>query len=232
MQIASINPSRFPVRLFASALTAGLACAGAAHANVLNNPGFETPVTTSASNALNNFPGVQGVWGPEVGAITTATGGVTPASGIRMLGMTDDGLSYTQAFQSVDVSSFAALINSGNAQLNAGALFNVGGGFTGAYAAVTVQFFTGSTYSSLIGNSGTGALTLDANPQTWENIAVASAIPVGTTWMVYQVAYQNASIGTNTGFVDDAYLTITQVPAPGALAALGLAGLAANRRRR
>jgi uncharacterized protein (TIGR03382 family) len=49
--------------------------------------------------------------------------------------------------------------------------------------------------------------------------------------VVYQVAYQNASIGNNTGFADDAYLNITQIPAPGALAALGLMALGARRRR-
>jgi uncharacterized protein (TIGR03382 family) len=57
-------------------------------------------------------------------------------------------------------------------------------------------------------------------------------IPVGTQWLVYQVAFQNASIGTNTGFVDLAGLDIVQVPTPGALALLGLAGLGARRRRR
>ena len=218
-------------RALLAALSLPFAVAGVAHANVLSNSGFETPTTTSAANVLNNFPGFQGVWGPEVGAITTAALGVTPAAGSRMLGMTTDGLSYTQTFQSVDVSSFSGLINAGQAQLTAGALINTNGGYAGAFAAVIVQFFTGANYASLIGSSGSGTLTLDSNPTTWESISVSSAIPVGTTWLVYQVAYQNASIGNNTGFVDDAYLNITQVPAPGALALLGLAGLAGRRRR-
>jgi hypothetical protein len=67
---------------------------------------------------------------------------------------------------------------------------------------------------------------------TNERASVTSMIPVGTTWLVYQVAFQNASIGTNTGFVDLAGIDIRQVPAPGAIALLGLAGLGARRRRR
>jgi len=226
----SSNLDRLP-RALLGAATIALALAGAAHANILSNPGFEIPTTTSAANVLTNFPGFAGIWGPEVGAITTATLGVTPAAGSRMLGMTTDGLTYTQTFQAVDVSSFGGLINAGQAQMTAGALLNTNGGYTGAFGIVNVQFFSGPSFGASIGNSGNGSLTLDANPLTWESISVTSMIPVGTTWVVYQVAYQNASIGNNTGFADDAYLNITQIPAPGALAALGLMALGARRRR-
>ena len=210
--------------------TLSLLLAGSAHA-VLTNAGFETPTTTSASNVLNNFPGFAGIWGPEMGSITTATMGVTPFQGSRMLQMTDDGLSYTQTFQAVDVTSFSGLINAGQAQLVATAMLNTNGGYTGAFGLVNVMYFSGSTWGSMIGNSGNGTLFLDANPQTWEGASVTSMIPVGTTWLVYQVAFQNASIGTNTGFVDLAGIDIRQVPAPGAIALLGLAGLGARRRR-
>ena len=202
-----------------------------ASANILSNPGFESLSFTTAANVLNNFTGFQNVWGIEVGSITGPALGVTPASGARMLGMTDDGLTYTQTFQAVDVSSYSALINSGNANVNASALFNTNGGYIGAFAIVNVMFFSGSTFGSMLGNSGNGALNLDANPNTWESASITAAIPVNTTWVVYQVAYQNASIGNNTGFVDQAYMDITAVPAPGALALLGLAGLTARRRR-
>jgi len=226
-----MSPSKIQNHALLTA-TAALTLVGAAQANILNNPGFETPTTTSAANVLNNFPGFAGVWGPEVGSITTAALGVTPATGGRMLGMTTDGLSYTQAFQAVDVSAFSGMINAGQAQMVAGALYNTNGGYTGAFAIVNVQFFASSTFSSLIGNSGNGTLTLDNDPTSWESTSVTSMIPVGTTWVVYQIAYQNASIGNNTGFVDDAYLRINQIPAPGALAAFGLAALGARRRRR
>lgn len=208
-----------------------LAHAGTAHA-VLTNPGFETPTTTTASNVLNNFPGFAGIWGPEVGSITTATMGVTPFAGSRMLKMTDDGLTYTQTFQAIDVTSFGGLINAGQAQLTASAWLNTNGGYTGAFGIVNVMYFSGPAWGSMTGNSGNGSLTLDANPQTWESVSVTSMIPVGTTWLVYQVGFLNSSIGTNTGFVDNAGLDIVQVPTPGALALLGLAGLGARRRRR
>jgi hypothetical protein len=51
------------------------------------------------------------------------------------------------------------------------------------------------------------------------------------TWLVYQVAFQNASIGTSVGFADLARIDIRQVPTPGAIALLGLASLGARRRR-
>ena len=227
--VASIAPvaSIAAVALAASALLT----TSDASANILSNPGFESLSSTTAANVLNNFTGFQNVWGIEVGSITGPALGVTPASGARMLGMTDDGLTYTQTFQAVDVSSYSALINSGNANVNASALFNTNGGYIGAFAIVNVMFFSGSTFGSMLGNSGNGALNLDANPNTWESASITAAIPVNTTWVVYQVAYQNASIGNNTGFVDQAYMDITAVPAPGALALLGLAGLTARRRR-
>ena len=213
------------------AATVSLALAGAAQA-VLTNPSFETPTTTSAANVLGNFPGFAGIWGPEVGSITTATMGVTPFAGSRMLKMTDDGLTYTQTFQAIDVTSFSGLINAGQAQMTASAWLNTNGGYTGAFGLVNVMYFSGPTWGSMTGNSGNGTLTLDANPQTWEAVSVTSMIPVGTQWLVYQVAFQNASIGTNAGFVDLAGLDIVQVPTPGALALLGLAGLGVSRRRR
>jgi hypothetical protein len=215
-------------------LAATLVAAAASHtssANLLSNPGFEISAFTGAGNVLNNFTGFQGVWGIEMGSITGPIIGVTPASGGQMLEMTDDFISYTQTFQAVDVSSYAALINAGNAQVNASALFNTNGGYIGAFSLVNVSFFSSSVYSSLLGNSGNGTLNLDGNPLSWETASVSAAIPVNTTWVVFQVAYQNASLAGNTGFVDDTYLDIRAVPAPGALALLGLAGLVGRRRR-
>ena len=230
MQTTSSNaPRSFSPASFA-VIAVGLALTGAANANILNNPGFEVATTTSAANVLGNFTGFQGIWAPEVGSITTATLGVTPAAGARMLRMNNAGGVASQAFQAVDVTAYAALINSGTATMNASALYNTNGGYTGAQGSIVVQFFTAANYGSLIGNSGISGLALDANPLTWETNSVSSAIPVGTTWMLFQVAYGNASIGNNAGFVDNAFLEI--VPSPGAIALLGLGGLLGGRRRR
>lgn len=210
---------------------AALVTAAAAHANLLTNPGYEVSTITTANNVLNNFAGFQGIWGPELGTITGATGGVTPFAGSQMHSLTNAGGVATQTFQAVDVSSFSALINAGNAQITASAFFNTVGGYTGAQSSVVVLFFSGATYSSLLGNSGFGGLNLDANPLTWENRSVTSMIPVNTTWVVFQGAYSNASIGNNPGFIDDAFMDVTAVPAPGALGLLGLAGIVGRRRR-
>jgi hypothetical protein len=48
---------------------------------------------------------------------------------------------------------------------------------------------------------------------------------------VYEVNYNGLSLAGNTGFVDEAFMDITAVPTPGALALFGLAGFAARRRR-
>jgi hypothetical protein len=232
IMIRSTNHAHSPVvrtgrRALASVTTALVMTS--AHANLLNNPGFEISAFTSAANVLTNFPGFQGIWGPEVGSITGATAGVTPAAGSNMLRMDDDGLSYTQAFQVVDVSSFGATISTGTAMVNASAFFNTVGGFTGAFSLINVAFFSGPSYGTILGNSGNGLLMLDANPQTWEFGSVSSLIPIGTNWMMFQVAYNNASMAGNPGFVDDTSMTIT--PAPGSIALLLLAGIGGRRRR-
>ena len=224
--------SRALSRLVVSGAAATAAMAAAtAHANLLTNPGYEVSAITTANNVLNNFSGFQGVWGPELGTITGATGGVTPFAGAQMHRLANAGGVATQTFQAVDVSSFSALINAGNAQITASAFFNTVGGYAGAQSSVVVRFFSGATYSSLIGNSGAGGLNLDANPLSWESASVTSMVPVNTTWVVFQGAYGNASIGNNPGFIDNAFMDITAVPAPGALALLGLAGIVGRRRR-
>ena len=200
--------------------------------NLLTDPGFETNPTTTASNVLNFFATYQGQWGPEMGSITGPMLGVNPASGSQMLSMTDDGGSYTQTFQAVDVSAYAGMINSGSAVVSASAFYNTVGGYIGAFGAVGVEFFSAASYGSGLGYSGSGVLTLDANPQTWESASITAPIPVGTTWMVFQVAYNDASLAGNHGFVDDADLQI--IPAPGAavLAGVGVVCAGVGRRRR
>lgn len=202
----------------------------AARANLLVDPGFESNPLTSAANVLANFPAYQGQWGAEVGTITGATGGVTPAQGSKMLSMTDDGLTATQTFQVTDVTAYATQINTGTASVNLSALFNVGPNVPAGVAAVYVQFFSASNYGSQIG-AGTGSsLTLDASPATWQPITVTAPIPVGTTWIMSQVYYLDAPLLSNPGYVDAADMTIT--PEPASMALLGLGGAVLFRRRR
>jgi hypothetical protein len=202
----------------------------AARANLLVDPGFETNPTTSAFNVLTNFPGYQGQWGPEVGAITGATGGVTPAQGVKMLSMSDDGLTATQTFQTTNVSALSGMINSGTATINLKALFNAGPNVPAAVGAVYVQFFSGPSYGTQIGTGAGSGLTLDGNPQTWQPIALSATVPVGTTWVMSQVFFVNSSLLSNPGYVDAADMTIT--PEPVSMALLGLGGAVLLRRRR
>lgn len=209
--------------------------APSAQANLLVDPGFEVNPLTTYTNVLNNFAGYQGQWGVEVATITGVDGGVTPVEGVKMLRMTDDGLVATQGFQATDVTSYAALIDSGGAIVNLGALLNVDQNVPAASGGVTVLFFSAANWGSQIGSPLIGNTALDSSPATWELASVSGAVPVSTRWLVTQVAYSNASLigndgAVHPGYVDAARLTIT--PEPAALALLAVGGLLITRRRR
>jgi hypothetical protein len=203
--------------------------AAASAQNLLVDPSFELNPLDSYTTVLNNFPGYQGVWGVENSSITGAVGGVTPPDGINMLGMFDDSLTITQAWQVTDVSA-NPFIPSGTASFTLGALFNVED-IPAARASVFMQFFSGPGLGFEIpGSQLSATLTLDNNASTWETISVTGSIPAATTWMVSQVGYWNSSMGGEPGYVDVADFRI--IPAPGSVALLGAGGLLAMRRRR
>ncbi len=215
--------------LAGASLAIGLAAAAPrARANLLVDPGFEVNPLTSYVNVLTNFPGFQGIWGVEAATISGAEGLVTPPEGVKMLRMVDDGLVATQAFQVTDVSSYAALIDSGGATVDLGALLN--SHVPAAAGGVTVLFFSAANWGSQIGAPITGNITLDSLPATWEPAAVSGSMPIGTRWLVSQVAFSNASLGGDPGYVDAAYLRI--VPEPLSLALLALAGAVLRTGRR
>ena len=220
-----------------------LACAGlalafaasapAARANLLVDPGFEVNPLDTAYNVLNFFPTYQGIWGVEAATITGVDGGVTPAQGLKMLRMVDDGQAgTTQGMQVTDVTSYAALIDGGGATVNMSALFNAN--LPAALGGVYVSFFSANYYGSLTGFIG-NTLTLDNTTTTWEPILVSGAIPAGTRWLLSQVLYSDASLlGSDgvsyPGYVDAAELTI--VPEPTSVVGLLVAGASALRLRR
>jgi hypothetical protein len=201
-----------------------------AGANLLVDPSFElNPLNTDAYVINNPNPMNPGVWGVEAATITGVDGGVTPFQGVKMLSMTDDGQTWTQGFQAIDVTSDAALINSGGATVNMSAMFDANQNVPAALGGVYVSFFTASNYPSLttfIGNT----LTLDNLTNTWEPISVSGPIPVGTTWLLAQVAYNDASLLGSDGalhpsYVDAAELTVTPEPGTMLLLLSGLVGL-------
>lgn len=215
------------------ALAAG-ASGGVAQANLLTDPGFESNPLTTAANSLGNFPGFQGVWGQEASVIVGVDGGITPASGSQQLRLDFTAGVATQAFQTVDVSGFAALIDSGLAQADAGILLNAPG--QGRIGGIYLSFFTGASYGTIFGPTPGSVLNpLDANSSTWELASLLAPIPAGTRWILFQVAYNNASLqdatgAVGSGYADDAYLRIVPAPGGAAVAAIGL--LAASRRKR
>jgi hypothetical protein len=207
------------------------AAAPCAMANLLVDPGFESNPLNSLGTVLSNFTVYQGVWGVEAATITGVDGGVTPAGGVKMLRMVDDGLVATQAVQMTDVSSYTGVINNGAGIVSLAALFNVDKNVPAAVGGVTIAFFSAGNFGSLIGGPITSNLNpLDANAGTWETASLTVPIPVGTKWIMSQVAYSNASLLGNPGYVDDADLRI--VPTPSSLALLAIAGGVGLRRRR
>ena len=225
-----------PRRLHRSCLLVApvLACTPLALANLLVDGSFESNALTTAGNSLNNFTGFQGVWGQEDSIIIGTDGSISPKSGQKMLRMRQNGGVTTQIFQIIDVSSYAAIIDSGSAQAIASALLNVQG--SGRIGGIYLSFFTTSVYSSAFGGSpGASVNPLDSDTSTWEMASKTTLIPAGTRWMMFQIAYNNASLANvggqaDYGYADDASLVI--VPAPGVAGLFGLCAVAAVRRRR
>jgi hypothetical protein len=201
--------------------------APSAQANLINDPGFETNPLTTISNSLNDFATYQGQWGVENASITGTVGLVVPFQGVKMLSMLDDGLIATQATQTIDVTSYASLIDSGSAKFNLGALFNVDSVVSAAIGGVALQFFSASNFGSQIGSFASGSFTLDANPATWQPFSLNGAIPVSTRWLVAQVLYNDASLQSQPGYVDATDLSI--IPEPTTMSLLAFGGLLMKR---
>jgi len=183
----------------------------------VTDAGFESSPLIGYSAALNNFAAFQGSWGAESGSIAIGTtGGVAPYSGSRMLSMTNDGLTASQTVQVIDISTLATLIDTGSLEATFSAYFNGATGIAAASSLTTLRFYS----TSGLGGASTvtsHSLVLDANTGTWQLNGVTAAIPIGTRWMVVELAYGNASIGSLAGFVDEAALCIHKLPCDSAL---------------
>jgi hypothetical protein len=238
--------SRVSILSLALVLLAGVVASSAqavTTGNLVVDPSFE-------SNPLINFllilgpPFTSGAWGAEAATITGGpVNGITPAAGSLMLSMTDDGNIATQAFQFVDVTAYTAIINAGLVTVDASALYNVPADIASGVSSVNVGFYNAAHSFMSAVNTGSNTLTggfVDSNVSTWQSLDIIGApVPVGTDYLLMQVAYGNASMVnpngvSRPGYVDAASLTLTGVPEPSSivLAALALLGALAMRKRR
>lgn len=65
-----------------------------------------------------------------------------------------------------------------------------------------------------------------------DTIAVNLNSSDGLVWLTLWDSFQDAGVNPDAIFRDGSYVTVTYIPAPGAMALMGLGGLAAARRRR
>jgi len=228
------------VRKNAVTLASALALASAmpaAHAQLVDGGFDQNPLTTIA-NVLNNpFASYSGVWGQESAVTTSTAGPFGPYTVPLMLEMSSTGGVATQAVQAVDMAAYANMINNPGANFSFIARFNAAR--PGAVGGLLMQFFNGTDYSSQSAPFIAGNISLDGNSSSWEQKSITGAVPAGTTWMLAQVYYLEASLvdaagGVQAGFVDGAELGISPVPEPGSavLLALGGAVIMLSQRRR
>lgn len=211
--------------VMASGVGSGLAYAGP---NLLNNPGFESDLGFDFSNVTN----WNGFFGGSAGTFLEAfnTTGATPRSGdkalvttIRAGTSTNNGYNgFTGHVQTVFGITPGALYELSvyartNPSINNGAEFRV-----------EWQNAAGTEISRL-------NVTIDAAlTSSYQKFSLSELAPAGAARAVIVLAvqsFQNNGSASDTSVAwDDASFSV--IPAPGAVALLGLGGLAAGRRRR
>lgn len=183
-----------------------VASSALAQPNLLVDPGFEAPPLANFAATLISF--TPGIWGVEHATIVGPTGSVIPFQGNSMLRMTPPGGIATQGVQVIDLSHMDQIIDKGCANVQLSAEFNAS--VSGAQGLVRLYYHNTPAWNPCnpLSCPSTG-LTLDADPMTWETITLTDTIPAGTRWLVIEVAYGNASLQGDAGYVDGAKLAIT-----------------------
>ena len=137
----------------------------------------------------------------------------------------DSGNAYAAGWQAVDVSSLASQINAGAVQYNLSGWL---GGWTNQTdnAQLFVQFQSANAVD--IGTATLGPVTPADRSNTTGLFfrSAQSALPVGTTNVLFSLSMERLSGGDNDGYADNLAFTLAAVPEPQTYA-LMLAGLLA-----
>lgn len=207
-------------------MTALRACAAAAL--------FVAAGTVSASPILSNLPGSSSGTGTNLG-IGTDLADRTKAVGLTM------------GAESLDFVSMVALMsNPGSTVDLSGGIYSSTGGNPGSLlASFTPVSVAGGTTAQEITLTVAGGFSLQANTSYWfvldgpafSNSLLWNSLSPNTTPTATGVSFDGYRFSSNGGTSWGSSgifngMTINAVPAPGAAGLLGLAGLAAARRRR
>ncbi len=209
--------------------------------NLLVDPCFETSSNPLASIGFlaGGLPGTVGQWGVEAADIVYGLqgDGVSPFEGNAMLRAWDDGLTWSQNWQFVDVTAYSTLIDAGLAVATGSAIFNAHLPVPPGPAEVAVNVHYSTDPSGAWGTYnlafGSGAFVLDNNAATWEMVSASGVLPVGTRYVLFELMFRDDPLrmagAVLYGYADCASLEI--VPEPATMAAL-VPGLLLFLRRR
>ncbi len=209
----------------ALAALAALAIPAVGSANLLVEGGFENNNLAPLASTVS--PLTPALWGYEMATnVGLGQSGILPRTGKWMHQMRDEGGTWTQSLQFVNIT--------GSTALQAEAWYNSAA--PAATASLILMWFAGpGSWGSPI-SQDVQNLTLDNSPNTWQQIGYTATVPGGATWVGFQIAFSDPTISPDyAGYVDDA--SLAPVPEPGSLAALGtglmaFAGMLMRRRSR
>jgi hypothetical protein len=221
-----------PLSCLSTPITQGLLAIGLAStiafapttacANLLIEGAFDLNSPLTNFSAVLGPPFHAGQWAVENAQNLSGLqpDGVMPQSDGRMLCMLDDGLVLTQAGQAVPVIAGTEYV--------LGASFTTGTNVSGAIGGLILTFYGGNVNTLLADFELPVSLNADT---AWQSFSLKAVAPTGSKWVVAQVDYNNASLGTNTGYVDNASLTAVPEPVSMALLGVGLGVLLLARRK-
>jgi hypothetical protein len=201
--------------------------------DLIVNGDFEVDFTSGGP-----LPTIFGIWDFDPATTVGPTGGITPFQGQQMLqflGSTSPAtggtpLTGTQCdvWQVVDVTSYAAIIDAGLANVSMSAWFNRVSNSLDDRFAINVRAFSGSVHTfpdnvdrGFLANKQVHTST-DADPLTWESAHLDLVLPQGTDCLGIKVlAAENVSndvVNEFRGhFADAISLEITAIPEPSTL---------------